>query len=210
MARRRVLPGRAGSSTASWRSSRNAVSWLVDDEPAPLTSIIIEPAKVLFLNNAINHGVLTPLGIAAGRRRRAHRSCSSLEANPGPGVGLLLALHVLRHRRGAGLRSRRRRDPVLRRHPRGVLPVRAHEADADPGAHRGRRDGCHHQHAPRRRAARTRRPRQHHRGARSDGARQLPRRDPLRGARRGGDLPHRGRHPAGVAQARPRGDGRHG
>ena len=56
----------------------------------PLTSIIIEPAKVLFLNNAINHGVLTPLGI-----QQAATEGSSilflLEANPGPGVGLLLA-----------------------------------------------------------------------------------------------------------------------
>ncbi|HET8896036.1 MAG TPA: PTS transporter subunit EIIC, partial [Protaetiibacter sp.] len=40
----------------------NAVNWLVEMNMLPLTSIIIEPAKVLFLNNAINHGVLTPLG----------------------------------------------------------------------------------------------------------------------------------------------------
>jgi PTS system mannitol-specific IIC component len=56
----------------------------------PLTSIIIEPAKVFFLNNAINHGVLTPLGI----QQSAETGSSILfllEANPGPGVGLLLA-----------------------------------------------------------------------------------------------------------------------
>ena len=46
------------------------VEWLVDMNLLPLTSILIEPAKVLFLNNAINHGVLTPLGLAAGRGRR--------------------------------------------------------------------------------------------------------------------------------------------
>ena len=66
------------------------VNWLVEMNLLPLTSIIIEPAKVFFLNNAINHGVLTPLGTA-----EADSSGSSilflLEANPGPGVGLLLA-----------------------------------------------------------------------------------------------------------------------
>lgn len=68
----------------------NAVEWLVDYNLLPLTSIIIEPAKVFFLNNAINHGVLTPLGV-----QEATQDGSSilflLEANPGPGVGLLLA-----------------------------------------------------------------------------------------------------------------------
>lgn len=68
----------------------NAVEWLVDYNLLPLTSIIIEPAKVFFLNNAINHGVLTPLGV-----QQATEDGSSilflLEANPGPGVGLLLA-----------------------------------------------------------------------------------------------------------------------
>jgi PTS system mannitol-specific IIC component len=68
----------------------SAVNWLVEMNLLPLTSIVIEPAKVLFLNNAINHGVLTPLGI-----QQASEDGSSilflLEANPGPGVGLLLA-----------------------------------------------------------------------------------------------------------------------
>ncbi|WP_292717620.1 PTS mannitol transporter subunit IICB [Microbacterium sp. 13-71-7] len=68
-----------------------AVNWLVSNHLLPLTSILIEPAKVFFLNNAINHGVLTPLGLeqAAGPQ---HKSILFLlEANPGPGVGLLLA-----------------------------------------------------------------------------------------------------------------------
>ncbi|MFK4728657.1 PTS mannitol transporter subunit IICB [Agromyces mediolanus] len=68
----------------------NAVNWLISTNLLPLTSIIIEPAKVFFLNNAINHGVLTPLGT-----QEAADSGQSilflLEANPGPGVGLLLA-----------------------------------------------------------------------------------------------------------------------
>lgn len=68
----------------------NAVDWLVQMNLLPLTSIIIEPAKVFFLNNAINHGVLTPLGV----QQSAETGSSILfllEANPGPGVGLLLA-----------------------------------------------------------------------------------------------------------------------
>lgn len=67
-----------------------AVNWLVETNLLPLTSILIEPAKVFFLNNAINHGVLTPLGI----QESADKGSSILfllEANPGPGVGLLLA-----------------------------------------------------------------------------------------------------------------------
>jgi len=56
----------------------------------PLVSIFIEPAKILFLNNAINHGVLGPIGI-----QQAEQLGKSifflLEANPGPGLGILLA-----------------------------------------------------------------------------------------------------------------------
>lgn len=56
----------------------------------PLVAIVIEPAKVLFLNNAINHGVLAPLG--AAQTHAAGRSIFFLlETNPGPGLGLLLA-----------------------------------------------------------------------------------------------------------------------
>ncbi|MBR22568.1 MAG: PTS mannitol transporter subunit IICB [Microcella pacifica] len=59
----------------------------------PLASLVIEPGKVLFLNNAINQGVLTPLGI-----QEASETGKSilflLEANPGPGLGLLLAFAI--------------------------------------------------------------------------------------------------------------------
>jgi PTS system mannitol-specific IIC component len=55
----------------------------------PLASLFIEPAKVLFLNNAINHGILTPLGTS--RRPQGKSILFLLEANPGPGLGLLLA-----------------------------------------------------------------------------------------------------------------------
>ena len=66
------------------------VGWLVDLHLLPVLSVIVEPAKVLFLNNAINHGVFTPLGIQ--QATEAGKSILFLiEANPGPGVGLLLA-----------------------------------------------------------------------------------------------------------------------
>src|SRR3546814_95782 len=67
-----------------------AVNWLVETNLLPLTSILIEPAKVFFLNNAINHGVLTPLGITQSSEQGSS-ILFLLEANPGPGVGLLLA-----------------------------------------------------------------------------------------------------------------------
>ena len=68
-----------------------AVGFLVDNGLLPLASIVVEPAKVLFLNNAINHGVFTPLGV----EQVAETGKSILfliEANPGPGAGLLLAI----------------------------------------------------------------------------------------------------------------------
>ncbi len=56
----------------------------------PLIAIFVEPAKILFLNNAINHGILSPLGIQqAGEVGKS--IFFLLEANPGPGLGILLA-----------------------------------------------------------------------------------------------------------------------
>jgi PTS system mannitol-specific IIC component len=72
----------------AWLGS--AVEFLVDNSLLPLASILIEPAKVLFLNNAINHGVLTPLGIQQSAEQ-GYSILFLLEANPGPGFGLLLA-----------------------------------------------------------------------------------------------------------------------
>jgi len=70
-----------------------AVNWLVSLGLLPLLSIFVEPGKVLFLNNAINHGVFTPIGT-----QQATETGKSLlflvEANPGPGLGLLLAFTV--------------------------------------------------------------------------------------------------------------------
>jgi PTS system mannitol-specific IIC component len=72
----------------------SGVNWLVANNLLPLTSIIIEPAKVFFLNNAINHGVLTPLGLSQAAGPSGRSILFLLEANPGPGVGLLLAFTV--------------------------------------------------------------------------------------------------------------------
>lgn len=56
----------------------------------PLANIIIEPAKVLFLNNAIGNGILVPLGIQ--QASEVGKSVLFLmESNPGPGLGILLA-----------------------------------------------------------------------------------------------------------------------
>jgi PTS system mannitol-specific IIC component len=68
----------------------NVVEWFVGTGFLPLASLFIEPAKILFLNNAINHGVLSPLGIAEVAEQ-GKSIFFLLEANPGPGLGILLA-----------------------------------------------------------------------------------------------------------------------
>ena len=69
---------------------RAGVGFFVDNKLLPMASIFIEPAKVLFLNNAINHGIFSPMGI-----QQVEETGKSifflLEANPGPGLGVLLA-----------------------------------------------------------------------------------------------------------------------
>ena len=76
----------------------SGVNWLIEHSLLPLASIIIEPAKVLFLNNAINHGVLTPLGVNQVTEE-GKSILFLLEANPGPGLGLLIAYSIF----GTGL-----------------------------------------------------------------------------------------------------------
>ncbi|MFD2655213.1 PTS mannitol transporter subunit IICBA [Gracilibacillus thailandensis] len=66
------------------------VDWLISAGLLPLTSIFIEPAKILFLNNAINHGILSPIGLEQARST-GESILFLLEANPGPGLGVLLA-----------------------------------------------------------------------------------------------------------------------
>ena len=66
------------------------VALLINNSLLPLVAIFIEPAKVLFLNNAINHGIFTPIGVE--QAVEAGKSIMyMLESNPGPGLGVLLA-----------------------------------------------------------------------------------------------------------------------
>ncbi|KAB8309940.1 PTS mannitol transporter subunit IICBA [Erwinia endophytica] len=68
----------------------SGVNVMVQNNLLPLTSIFVEPAKILFLNNAINHGIFSPLGIQ--QASEAGKSIFFLiEANPGPGMGVLMA-----------------------------------------------------------------------------------------------------------------------
>lgn len=68
----------------------DAAIWVTNRHLLPLIAIFIEPGKVLFLNNAINHGVLSPLGIE--QAKTAGKSVFFLlETDPGPGLGILLA-----------------------------------------------------------------------------------------------------------------------
>jgi len=71
----------------------DGVEWLVNHDLLPFTSLLIEPAKVLFLNNAINHGVLTPLGTTESLEN-GKSVLFLLEANPAAGLGLLLAYSI--------------------------------------------------------------------------------------------------------------------
>lgn len=67
------------------------LDFLIQEKLMFLLSVVIEPAKILFLNNSINYGLLIPLGM-----QQAEQSGSSilflLESNPGPGFGVLLAM----------------------------------------------------------------------------------------------------------------------
>jgi PTS system mannitol-specific IIC component len=76
--------------TAVSRGLAAGVAVIVNAGLLPLANIFIEPGKVLFLNNAINHGILSPIGLdqasATGKS-----IIFMLESNPGPGLGLLLA-----------------------------------------------------------------------------------------------------------------------
>ncbi|GLY84646.1 PTS mannitol transporter subunit IICB [Actinoallomurus iriomotensis] len=68
----------------------NGVEWLIHHHLLPLASVLVEPAKVLFLNNAVNHGVLGPLGVAEAAKH-GKSIMFMIESNPGPGLGVLAA-----------------------------------------------------------------------------------------------------------------------
>lgn len=68
----------------------NGAKWITEVKLLPLIAILVEPGKILFLNNAINHGIFDPLGIA--QVKDVGKSIFFLlESNPGPGLGVLLA-----------------------------------------------------------------------------------------------------------------------
>jgi PTS system mannitol-specific IIC component len=71
----------------------NGVDVLVENRLLPLSSVIVEPAKILFLNNAINHGVLSPLGVNEAAET-GKSILFMIETNPGPGLGILLSFWV--------------------------------------------------------------------------------------------------------------------
>lgn len=66
------------------------LAWLIEYHFLPLAAVLIEPAKVLFLNNVMNHSILSPLGLAQ-ISDMGKSVFFLLESNPGPGMGLLLA-----------------------------------------------------------------------------------------------------------------------
>ena len=85
-----ALKGVSPLVTGMSKAMEQGVGFFVDHNMLPIASVLIEPAKVLFLNNAINHGILSPMGIQ--QVEEIGKSVFFLlEANPGPGLGILLA-----------------------------------------------------------------------------------------------------------------------
>ncbi|MFI3312737.1 MAG: PTS mannitol transporter subunit IICBA [Eubacteriales bacterium] len=80
--------------TAMNSAMHSGVSFFVEHGLLPLAALFIEPAKILFLNNAINHGILSPMGIQ-DVESFGKSVYFLLEANPGPGLGILLAYCLL-------------------------------------------------------------------------------------------------------------------
>ncbi|WP_438769056.1 PTS transporter subunit EIIC [Enterococcus sp. DIV0182] len=68
-----------------------AILWLTEMKMLTLAHVLLEPLKVLFFNNIINHGILTPLGIEFAQQENSS-ILFLMEANPGPGIGVLLAI----------------------------------------------------------------------------------------------------------------------
>ena len=71
----------------------SGVALMVQHGLLPLVAVFIEPAKVLFLNNAINHGIFSPIGVEQARQT-GESIMFLLETNPGPGLGVLLAYWI--------------------------------------------------------------------------------------------------------------------
>ncbi len=111
---------------------------MVVHDMLPLASIFVEPAKILFLNNAINHGIFSPLGI-----QQSHDIGKSIffliEANPGPGMGVLLAYMFF----GRGSAKQSAGGAAIIHfgwYPRNLLPVCADESASAAGRYSWRYD----------------------------------------------------------------------
>lgn len=70
---------------------KDGVSVLISHRLLPLVSVIVEPAKVLFLNNAVNHGICTPIGVQEVNEF-GRSVVFMIESNPGAGLGILMAV----------------------------------------------------------------------------------------------------------------------
>ena len=102
-----ALGDRPGRRAASPTAAGDGVDWLIDNHLLPLASILVEPAKVLFLNNAINHGVLGPLGVAeAAEHGQVDPVHDRVEPRPRPRPAA--GVPVLRPARAAPHRARPR------------------------------------------------------------------------------------------------------
>ena len=85
-----VIGGIVASLTEALSSG---VDWMLSHKLNPLLAVLVDPAKVLFLNNAVNHGIMTPLGIQQAAEM-GHSMLFLVDPNPGPGLGILLACWV--------------------------------------------------------------------------------------------------------------------
>jgi len=99
----------------------NGVSWLVDNSLLPIASVLIEPAKILFMNNAINFGVLAPLGVvdaeATGSIHHVHAG-----NKPWSRTWVVGGLLARRSETAPRFRTRCNRYPVPWWNPRNLLP----------------------------------------------------------------------------------------
>lgn len=89
-----ALLGVGPSMTAVSHFLARGVQAVVDHNLLPLANVFIEPGKILFLNNAINHGILSPIGVSESQTS-GKSILFLLESNPGPGLGILLAYSLL-------------------------------------------------------------------------------------------------------------------
>lgn len=70
-----------------------AALWITKVKLLPLIAVVVEPGKILFLNNAINHGIFDPVGISQVKEF-GKSIFFLLESDPGPGLGILLAYWI--------------------------------------------------------------------------------------------------------------------